>query len=145
MGLLRTADLLKRSVQGPLEARGITPQQYNVLRILRGAGEGLPTLEIGERMLEHAPGITRLLDRLERKNFAKRVRPSRDRRQVRCSITPLGLGLLESLEEVVARSTEESLQGLRPREVQSVIRLMDKVRKGLGARPSPRRLPEEEK
>jgi DNA-binding MarR family transcriptional regulator len=132
VGLFRTADLLKRRLHGTLGARGVTGQQYNVLRILRGAGEGLPTLEIGERMVEHAPGVTRLLDRLERKGLARRARPSGDRRQVRCSITSRGLSLLESLEDVVANSTEESLGALDPREVRSLIRLMDKVRKGLG-------------
>jgi hypothetical protein len=57
-----------RRLAGVVEPHGVTLQQYNVLRILRGAGEGgLPTLEIAQRMIEHAPGITRLLDRLERK------------------------------------------------------------------------------
>src|SRR4030088_1682382 len=67
VALMRTADLLRRMVGGVGEPRDITPQQYNVLRILRGAGEcGLPTLDIAERMIESTPGITRLIDNLAR-------------------------------------------------------------------------------
>src|SRR5437763_395610 len=66
VSLLRTAELLRRHVDGVIEeAGGITGQQYNVLRILRGAGErGLPTLDIVDRLVEETPGITRLIDRL---------------------------------------------------------------------------------
>src|SRR6202165_2131340 len=89
LGLLRTADAVKRSLAQVIEPYGITPQQYNVLRILRGAGEeGLPTLSIGERMIEQTPGVTRLLDRLEAKGLVARCRGESDRRQVFCRLTP---------------------------------------------------------
>ena len=66
LGLMRTADLVRRQAAALIEPHGITLQQFNVLRILRGAGgEGLPTLEVAERMIEQTPGVTRLLDRLE--------------------------------------------------------------------------------
>src|SRR5229473_5817955 len=95
VALLRTADLVRRQVATLVEPHGITPQQYNVLRILRGAGEkGLPTLEIAERMIEQTPGITRLIDRLQTKNLVARERCLTDRRQVFCRITPAGLSLL---------------------------------------------------
>ena len=85
IGLMRTADLVRRAVSGIVEPYGITPQQYNVLRILRGAGErGLPTLEIAERMIESTPGITRLIDRLQAKKLVVRERCLTDRRQVQC-------------------------------------------------------------
>ncbi|HZJ72423.1 MAG TPA: MarR family transcriptional regulator, partial [Planctomycetota bacterium] len=81
VGLMRTADVVKRGLARVVEPRGLTLQQYNVLRILRGAGpEGLPTLEIAGRMIEQAPGVTRLLDRLEAKNLVQRARCPRDRR-----------------------------------------------------------------
>ena len=68
VALLRTVDHIRRATSSVLEAYEITLQQYNVLRILRGAGqEGLPILEIGKRMVEQSPGITRLIDRLEGK------------------------------------------------------------------------------
>ncbi|HEY8021884.1 MAG TPA: MarR family transcriptional regulator, partial [Thermoanaerobaculia bacterium] len=82
IAVLRTADLLRRRLSQASEPHGITFQQYNVLRILRGAGgEGLPTLAIGERMVEQAPGVTRLLDRLEAKGLATRSRGESDHRQ----------------------------------------------------------------
>src|SRR5204863_9342501 len=87
VGLLRSTDRVRRARAGVVEPRGITLQQYNVLRILRGARpRGLPTLEIAARMVEHAPGITRLLDRLEAKTLVRRQRPAGDRRQVVCRI-----------------------------------------------------------
>ena len=81
LGLLKTVDLLRLHLSSVLEPFGVTDQQYNVLRILRGAGkDGLPTLAIAERMIERAPGITRLIDRLEKKGLVRRVRDPHDRR-----------------------------------------------------------------
>ena len=66
IAILRTADVVRRRLARVIETRGITLQQYNVLRIVGGAGsEGIPTLEIAGRMIEQTPGITRLLDRLD--------------------------------------------------------------------------------
>ncbi len=71
--LMRTADVVRRAVGSAIEPHGITVQQYNVLRILRGAGpDGLPTLEIVQRMIEQTPGITRLINRLQGKNLVAR-------------------------------------------------------------------------
>src|SRR6476659_6067152 len=104
VGLLRTAEAVKRSLAHVIEPHGITPQQYNVLRILRGAGpDGLPTLTIGERMIEQTPGVTRLIDRLERKRLVARSPCATDRRRVFCVITEKGLELLRELDEPVNR------------------------------------------
>ncbi len=85
MSLLEAADRVRRHFQAILEPHGLTLQQFNVLRILRGAGEdGLPTLEVGQRMIEKTPGVTRLLDRLESKGWVTRERCRRDRRRVFC-------------------------------------------------------------
>ena len=74
VGVMRTSDVLKRHMAGVIEAYGVTMQQYNVMRILRGVHPAsLPTLEIGERLIEKMPGITRLLDRLEEKGFVYRL------------------------------------------------------------------------
>ncbi len=78
LGLLKTVDVLRLHISRVLEPFGVTDQQYNVLRILRGAGQdGLPTLEIAERMIERAPGITRLIDRLETKGLVSRESAAR--------------------------------------------------------------------
>ena len=128
LGLLRTADRIGRFVSGVVEPAGVTRQQYNVLRILRGAAEPLPTLEIAERMVEQAPGITRLVDRLVRKGWVERERCEQDRRQVLCSITPAGKRLLDGLDEPVRQVDEEALGMLQRKEVEELIRLLDKVR-----------------
>jgi MarR family transcriptional regulator, organic hydroperoxide resistance regulator len=131
VALIRTADLVRRVVGRVLEPYDITVQQYNVLRILRGAGEqGLPTLEIGERMVEHAPGVTRLLDRLEVKGLVRRQRCPEDRRQVLCWLTPAGTELVERLDDPVDSADAEAVAMLGPEEQERLLRLLDAVRAG---------------
>jgi DNA-binding MarR family transcriptional regulator len=133
IALMRTADLLRRAVAGIVEPHGITPQQYNVLRILRGAGEkGLPTLEIAERMIEATPGITRLIDRLERKELVLRKRCPTDRRQVFCIITGGGLRLLDRLDDPISGAAEWAPR-LSAHEHEQLMRLLDKARQSLSA------------
>lgn len=129
VALMRTADMVRRSVASVVEPAGITPQQYNVLRILRGAGEtGLPTLEIAERMIEETPGITRLLDRLESKALVTRARCDKDRRRVWCRITPQGLDLLRQLDAPLQKADEAALQSLGNHDLEQLIELLDKAR-----------------
>lgn len=130
LGLLRTADRLRRLGGGVVEPFGISNQQYNVLRILRGAGEeGLPTLEIADRLIEQAPGITRLLDRLEKKKLIRRRRRSQDRRQVLCWITPAGMELLARLDKPVTKFGREALNMLSENELRALVGILDRVRK----------------
>ena len=129
LGLLRTADALKRSLSQLIEPHGITPQQYNVLRILRGAGpEGLPTLTIGERMIEQTPGVTRLVDRLEKKGLVDRKPCPRDRRRVYCLITPKGLDLLKELDEPVDKWDIRAVSVLPRGELDTLIGSLERVR-----------------
>jgi DNA-binding MarR family transcriptional regulator len=129
LGLLRTADLVRRRIGQVVEPAGLTPQQYNVLRILRGAGpQGLPTLEIAERMVEHAPGITRLLERLERKGLVRRRRCPEDARRVLCFSSPAGLALLARLDPAIAAADGEPFQGFSTGETGALVDLLDRVR-----------------
>lgn len=129
LGMLRTVDVLRRRMAALIEPAGVTIQQYNVLRILRGSGsDGLPTLEIATRMIEQAPGITRLLDRLEVKKLVHRERCPTDRRQVTCRITAGGLTLLARLDEVVDGADEELLGALTRSEQRELVRMLDKLR-----------------
>ena len=131
VSLLRTADLVRRVVSRVLEPYDITAQQYNVLRILRGSGEqGLPTLEIAQRMIEHAPGVTRLLDRLEAKGLVRRERCPEDRRQVLCWLTAAGTELVERLDEPIDSADAEAVAMLGPEEQERLLRLLDAVRSG---------------
>ena len=136
VSLLRTADAARRALGGTLEPHGVTLQQYNVLRILRGAGEeGLPTLEIAARMIEQTPGITRLLDRLEAKGLVTRERCAQDRRQVLCMITPAGLRLLERLDAPVDAADRAIFARLGAGELTTLLSLLAEVRASLGSDP----------
>lgn len=131
LGILRTADVLRRFVSRVLEPYDVTPQQYNVLRILRGAGtDGLPTLTIGERMLEDSPGVTRLIDRLAAKGLVDRARSTEDRRQVLCRITSAGLDLLARIDEPMNAKDDDALKMLTVDEQKELIRLLDRIRAG---------------
>ena len=129
IALMRTADVVRRRVAAVLEPSGVTPQQYNVLRIILGAGEsGIPTLDIADRMIERTPGITRLLDRLEAKRLVRRQRCPTDRRQVLCWITASGLRLLKELQEPVDRADHEAIGSLAAGNLEQFIELLEAVR-----------------
>jgi DNA-binding MarR family transcriptional regulator len=138
VGVMLTAERLRRQVSDTVEPSGITHQQYNVLRILRGAHPGnLPTLDIATRMIESTPGITRLLDRLETKGLVRRDRCKNDRRQVLCSITPAGLTLLAALDEPLRAALVGAFRELGEPEVRKLSKLLDKIRAGVGPSGSP--------
>jgi DNA-binding MarR family transcriptional regulator len=137
LGLFKTSDLLRQHFSRVIKPFGITDQQYNVLRILRGAGkDGLATLEIADRMIEKAPGITRLLDRLERRKFLRRKRSARDRRQVLCTLAAPGSRLLARLDAPANAADDEALGMLRPEELETLIRLLEAIREGLSQKSS---------
>jgi DNA-binding MarR family transcriptional regulator len=101
LDLLRTCDLLSRAPALFLKSEDLSPTQYNVLRILRGTPAGLPCGEIANRMITRDPDITRLLDRLEKRELISRCRETKDRRMVVARITAQGLKLLSRLDEPV--------------------------------------------
>ena len=102
LNILKTADVLQTELSNVLKAADLSPTQYNVLRILRGAGdEGFACGRISERMLTHDPDMTRLLDRLEARGLIERFRDKADRRVVRAHITAAGRELLAGLDEPV--------------------------------------------
>ena len=110
LSIQRTAALLEHSFESWLKPYGITGTQYNVLRILRGAGaQGLCRNEIGERMVRRVPDVTRLLDRLEDQHLIARARNGSDRRFVTTTITGEGLKVLERLDAEVVRFHREEL------------------------------------
>ncbi len=132
--LFRTLADMERYFVPKLDVEGVTPQQFNVLRILRGAGPaGLPTLEVADRMIDRAPGITRLIDRLASAELVTRDRDGRDRRQVTCRITERGAALLERLDPVMDLADREVVAPLSPAEQRTLIRLLNVVRSGIPA------------
>ena len=129
VSILRTAALIERHFAQVVASSGITVQQYNVLRILRGAGaEGLPTLVIRDRMIHEAPGITRLLDKLETAGLARRERSSPDRRQVHCHITEKGLAVLADLEVAMREADDVAVGSLNEEEQRQLLKLLEGAR-----------------
>jgi DNA-binding MarR family transcriptional regulator len=128
LDLLRTTDMLSRGLIHVLKAEELSATQYNVLRILRGAPEGLPCGEIANRMITRDPDVTRLLDRLEKRNLIARCREAKDRRTVMTRITPEGLKLLARLDEPVQTGHRKLLGHLGPKRLQELMRLLQVAR-----------------
>ena len=109
LDLLRTTDMLSRRPAQLLKTEDLTPNQYNVLRILRGSPDGLSCGEIANRMVTRDPDITRLLDRLEKRALISRCREAKDRRTVLTRILPEGLTLLARLDEPIQETFRKQL------------------------------------
>jgi MarR family transcriptional regulator, organic hydroperoxide resistance regulator len=127
--LSRTAELLSRSVAALLKAEDLSATQYNVLRILRGAPEGLACGEIASRMITRDPDITRLLDRLEKRSLISRNRESADRRMVMARITPSGLKLLARLDEPVQQTHKDQLGHMGKKQLHALAELLQLARR----------------
>jgi DNA-binding MarR family transcriptional regulator len=130
--LLRTTDLLSRGLVALLKAEELSSNQYNVLRILRGSPEGLPCGEIASRMITRDPDITRLLDRLEKRNLISRCRETQDRRMVMARITPDGLKLLARLDEPIAQAHRRQLGHLGRERMRALTDLLNVARSAVG-------------
>lgn len=129
LSLGRTWAVLEHAFSEGLRAHGITPTQYNVLRILRGAGEaGLCRSEVTQRMIAKVPDATRLLDRLEAAGLIERQRDTSDRRFVTTRITGEGRRILTELDEPVEALHREHFGQLSEDELQRLIDLLSRVR-----------------
>ena len=136
--LMRTADALVERSHRPLCEAGLTGAQYNVLRILRGAGEeGLQTYQVAERLVTRAPNITRLVDKLEAKGLINRRRSVEDRRVVQLRITDAGMALLAELDAPVMAATKEALLGLGENELRELCHSLNRLRKPIEAEAAP--------
>jgi MarR family transcriptional regulator, organic hydroperoxide resistance regulator len=132
LNLLRTTDALARKEVEVLKARGLSPTQYNALRILRGAGEaGVTCGEMSDRMLTRDPDVTRLIDRLDTRGLIQRRRCDEDRRVVRTFITQAGLDLLAELDEPQSSWTKEQLGHLSESQLRELIALLELARSRL--------------
>ena len=129
ISLQRTADQLQWRISELLKPYGISPTQYNALRILRGAkGRGHSCSEIAKRMINRDPDITRLVDRLERRGLVQRARKEKDRRVVIARITPAGLQLLKGLDRPVEQLTRKILGHLGNQRLTTLIKLLEMAR-----------------
>jgi MarR family transcriptional regulator, organic hydroperoxide resistance regulator len=129
VSLLRTADALTRAAEDLVRPYGLSGTQYNVLRILRGAGEqGLACREIGDRLISRDPDITRLLDRMESRGLIARAREASDRRVVKTRITAEGLRLLADLDEPIRKLHRRQLSHLPESRLRQLSALLDRAR-----------------
>ena len=130
VALLRTSNVVRRRLARIAEQRGITLQQYNVLRIFRGArGSSLSALEIADRLIEQTPGVSRLLDRLVARKLVRRDRATDDRRMIECVLTAKGLELLASLDDAMTRADEVAMKMLSARELDTLDGLLGRIRR----------------
>jgi DNA-binding MarR family transcriptional regulator len=141
LNVMKTADVLMTEVTELFKPHGISPTQYNVLRILRGAGagccegghhdpnaQGVPCREIAERMITHDPDMTRLLDRLEDRGLIVRERARKDRRMIITRITDVGLELLRGLDEPLMALHERQLGHLGKGKLEELLTLLERAR-----------------
>jgi DNA-binding MarR family transcriptional regulator len=129
LNIQRTAAVLGYAFSEQLKPYGLTPKQYNVLRILRGAGEGgMCRHEIRGRLIAQVPDVTRLLDRLEAASLIERERSGEDRREVKTMITGKGLEMLEELDEPVAAIHRRQFAHMSGEELRTLVQLLETAR-----------------
>jgi MarR family transcriptional regulator, organic hydroperoxide resistance regulator len=135
--VLRTGHALVEDLVGLLKPYGLTQPQYNVLRILRGAGAtGLPTGEVGARMVaSREPDVTRLLVRMERQGLVERERRADNRRFVTARITPQGRKVLKALDQPVLEMHAAQLEHMTRRELEQLAELLELARREDQVRP----------
>ncbi|MBX3427213.1 MAG: MarR family transcriptional regulator [Pirellulales bacterium] len=131
LNLLRTSDQFQNRVGRLFREYGLTPSQYNVLRILRGEGEPLPCQEIAERMVQVVPAMTGLVDRLEKQGLVTRRRSAKDRRVVYVQLAPKARKLLARLDHPVKKLHQRLLGHLTQTELKELSRLLEKARQSV--------------
>jgi DNA-binding MarR family transcriptional regulator len=129
LNLFATSSWAWSRVTAALAPYGITPAQYNVLRILRGVYPGHHKCsDVGARLVDRTPDVTRLLDRIEREGWVERRRSREDRRIVEVAITRAGLALLDQVDGPAERALVDLAEHLSPREIDTLIGLLEKLR-----------------
>jgi DNA-binding MarR family transcriptional regulator len=131
LNLERSTDAIKSTVAEALKPFGVSGTQYNVLRILRGAGvAGRTCGEVAERLITRDPDITRLLDRLEKRGLIVRSREQKDRRVVTTRIASAGLKLLDDIEPTLSQVEQGLFKGFSDAKLRSLINLLEAARAG---------------
>lgn len=132
LNLVRTTECLRQGLESLLKQAALSASQYNVLRILAGSPDGLPCTEIGNRMVNRDPDVTRLLDRLEKRGLVIRSRQAADRRVIITRITGGGLELLHNLQQPLLKLQKQQLGHLKQSDLRQLIDLLELVRSAPG-------------
>jgi len=128
VAFMQIADVFGNEAEQLVKTAGLTGAQYNVLRILRGAGsEGLACREIGERMISHDPDITRLLDRMEKRGLITRERQTDDRRVVKTCVTAKGLEILKTLDHPVRDLHKRQFRGMSATQLNTLAKTLGQL------------------
>jgi len=133
LNLQRTEAVLSESAEEVLRREGLTLTLYNVLRILRGSKEPLPCSTVSRRMLTRVPDLTRIVDRLVKKGYVRRVRSKRDRRVVLLSPTAKGLAVMDAVDGPLEEAIRTGMSNLSQSELRTLIGLLEKARSGGGS------------
>ena len=129
LSVIRKADLLMQRITDLLKPYGLSPTQYNVLRILRGAGQnGASCKDIASRLIARDPDVTRLMDRLEKRGVLTRGRAPEDRRVVTHQLTAEGLALVNELDRPVHELHRATMRGIEPAKLRTLIAILDEIR-----------------
>jgi DNA-binding MarR family transcriptional regulator len=131
LNLMRTGDQFANRFGRLFRQYGLTSSQYNVLRILRGEGKPMPSLEIADRMVQVVPAITGLIDRLEKQELVQRQRCSEDRRVVYVNLTPKAVKLLKQIDQPDIELHKQLMGHLTRKELKELSRLLVKARQPL--------------
>jgi len=131
LNIVRTADVLMAKVMEVLKPYGLSATQYNVLRILRGAGAaGATCKDVASRMLTRDPDITRLMDRLEKRGLLTRDRAKEDRRFVATRLTAAGLDMVNQLDGPIERMHRRQMEHMTAQQLRGLVGLLEEVRSG---------------
>ncbi|MEM8680627.1 MAG: MarR family transcriptional regulator [Planctomycetota bacterium] len=133
LAVLRTSDLLENRLARLLREHGLTPSQYNVLRILRGEDRPLPCLEVAERMIQVAPAITRVVDQLLKLQFIHKRQSAEDRRVFMIELRPAAKRVLRKIDQPMLDLHDQLLAGTSRSEQKTLIGILEKVRAGIPA------------
>ncbi|WP_010584252.1 MarR family winged helix-turn-helix transcriptional regulator [Schlesneria paludicola] len=131
LNIVRTSDQFQNRFGRLFRQYGLTPSQYNVLRILRGEGRPMPCLDVAERMIQVVPAMTGLIDRLEKQELVVRERSVEDRRVIYVEITSKGLELLGEMDKPVNELHQRLMGHLTVSELKELSRLLEKCRQSL--------------
>ena len=129
LNIIRTADLIMRKGADLLKPHALSPTQYNVLRILRGAGrDGASSKDVANRLVARDPDITRMMDRLERRGLLVRDRAKEDRRVVTHRLTSAGLDLVNALDRPIQRMHREIMRQIEPERLKALSAVLAEIR-----------------
>ena len=132
LNIVRTADVLMVALMEALKPHMLSATQYNVLRILRGAGtDGVSCKDVGARLVARDPDITRLMDRLEQRGLIRRDRAAQDRRVVTHHLTEAGLELVNELDRPVEEVHRKVMRHMTAEKLRDLVGLLEEVRSGL--------------